>query len=1754
MGDKVYVDVEFDDHGATQKAEKLDKAIGNIGKTAAGPASSGLTQFESSVTRATAKGAAFGLMAYQLAARVATSFTAQAQAAVQVAARTEALGAVADFLGQRAGKSSQEIAKLTSNLKAQGITTQEASNVIIQLTRANLGLENATKLASAAQNAAFISGMSSSEALGNILHGVVTLQPEVIRYAGITVSLEQAMRQEAQTRKKSIETLTQQERQQLLLNAVLKEAEKIQGTYALSMQYVGKQMSSIPRYVEEAQNAIGKEFLPVLGVFVRMFTEMLKWVTAAPKEFILLAASITALGASFAWAKFLPTWTGYLTNFKSALQGMAAMNLVETGTMWGTKQGKDAAGKFMKGEKVLLDSARSMNILEANAGRLSSTIYKFASLPQLITAVGAAFVTWEVAKGAATGLQYAVEEAIGAIFGITDAQTKWKYAINATLPVLGEAVVWLADWIEHSGDAANAQALNVSQTRLMAEASRVAGHEVKEYAQALAILTAEQKRLSQEAKTPPDFTLSSGSIKGAAQFGTMRRESIQAYNESLGTLMEYPGLLDKVREATRDGTSDLMAFTITASDGSKTVVRGMDAIATAIGVDKQALSTLMELMKKGEQQELALARVQQDAASARVEATQTGLRAKLSQLSLEEAAAIRAAQVDADSYESGQQMVGALRQKFGAQRAAAIADEERKVTDQITQATQERAKLQADVETRGLTNTLYNIELGTQAKIAAARKEFTRDQDFLRVRAAILRTGEMERQKAIEDARRESAETLLGLEKDMATASNEIANRGLTEKLEAIDIETSAAMAAYQLEHQGEADLQQVLTALARKGALDRSKIETEAAEQLADDIFDLQQDLAKELTTLNRNGVEVRLRQNEQERESALRRIMLEKEGNYELLDLTNKLFDARGQVIEQSIQTYQRVYEEAKAAYDDIRADATATARDVTDAWEKMWEAQFNFLHGGLRATGDLLQELVGDFQALAQIGGEHGLGTVAREIGTIIGALSTAHQGSIKMRMGMDELEKDSVRGWTNIAAGAAQAITAIDQATQSTSRLQNAIGGALAGAQAGAAFGPWGIAVGAIVGGVTGALRGGEGAKVNDIRDAYKESEGGADAIYEKLQKIGRLDLWRPLMAGPGHVKDIEKAIKDIEKAVAEYQARIEAGGRMADAFGRRMDSYADKLLGHLSDYDKLTEDAKSSAEELNQAIADGDRDRVEELLASAQVIQQGMDKAAADINGLAEKAQGTFNTMGQYAAATFTTVLRTTGSLYQAWKAVEEPVGKLLTLQERLGLEANGTTQKFLDMQKSIAGAADQVEALDSVRAMVEGMGAAGQLTSDFIKTAGADVKGLFDSMVEGGMSSEQALALAAPTLQTLWENAEKYHLAVDEGTQALIDQARSQGLVGDHMKDVNERILQVLEAIAKVFGADLPEEAGETRNAISGIGSELDGVDWEDFYNRGVNALEGVRDSASHLVLGRSPGLVHIPQELNNAIEAAKNFRDVGEASMEAVRVSIADLNEEQLTLLNRMIESGETGAQVISQLAQHIADTMGLAGDEVQNYIDAMEAANKAAEDNARIRASQLEVQKQFNDLQRGVGRDIQLGQTTDDRTRRLLELQFQKEDDIERAMDILNDPNSRVSQGQIDQFMEMLEQKYSLMASQVMKEATSASNTSLQDINKLLEVIQQRSTQEIATLTRYSSAGQFYNDVVAKVGANRRGAENVQLAEAATQLGNGLTINVGGVTVSLQDMTEMEAQEALGVAVMDAMKRQGVRFSTRG
>jgi hypothetical protein len=199
-----------------------------------------------------------------------------AKDSAMVAARAETLRVVLKQVGTQAGYSEEQIAFALKSVKAMGITTAAAAQSLVQMAQANVEWADASKLARLAQDAAVIANINSSEAFNRLITGMQRGNTIMLRTMGLNVDFQKAYQETANTLGKTKDELTEAEMAQARVNAVMKAGEAIAGSYEAAYETVGKGLTSLPRLIEDAQEAWGELFKPLLKVRVEMEKKLWK--------------------------------------------------------------------------------------------------------------------------------------------------------------------------------------------------------------------------------------------------------------------------------------------------------------------------------------------------------------------------------------------------------------------------------------------------------------------------------------------------------------------------------------------------------------------------------------------------------------------------------------------------------------------------------------------------------------------------------------------------------------------------------------------------------------------------------------------------------------------------------------------------------------------------------------------------------------------------------------------------------------------------------------------------------------------------------------------------------------------------------------------------------------------------------------------------------------------------------------------------------------------------------------------------------------------------------------------------------------------------------------------------------------------------------------------------------------------------------------------------------------------------------------
>lgn len=328
--------------GAKKTQDDLNK-VGKAGKQAGKDVEQGTDVMAGGAKRAAI--AAGKLFAAYKGADILIGLIAQS---TQLAARYETLGTVMNTVTGNMGISAQASDGLADSVRQMGITLHQSRNTIISMAQAQLDLSKASELARVSQDAAVIAGVDSSQALGRIIHGIKAGQTETLRTIGINVNFQRSYQKLALQLDKNASALTESEKAQARMNAVMEQGERIAGAYEAAMTTAGKKVTSLARQQQDLLTKFGEIFTPAYAIVIDELTDALKGMNSTmddTKENGAMEAlqedmsQVTAATITMVKTGFLPAQAAF--NFLQATTGSLAA-ILKFDMAYGANEVRDA--------------------------------------------------------------------------------------------------------------------------------------------------------------------------------------------------------------------------------------------------------------------------------------------------------------------------------------------------------------------------------------------------------------------------------------------------------------------------------------------------------------------------------------------------------------------------------------------------------------------------------------------------------------------------------------------------------------------------------------------------------------------------------------------------------------------------------------------------------------------------------------------------------------------------------------------------------------------------------------------------------------------------------------------------------------------------------------------------------------------------------------------------------------------------------------------------------------------------------------------------------------------------------------------------------------------------------------------------------------------------------------------------------------------------------------------------------------------
>ncbi len=211
---------------------------------------------------------------------------------MMLAARYETLGVVMNVVGKNAGYTQSQMDGFQAGLQKTGISAIESRQGLALMAQAQIDFANSSKLARIAQDAAVIGNINSSEAFNRMMTGLSTGQSILMHHLGLMTNFEQAYLDAAHAVGKTANDLTNSEKAQIRVNEVIRAGAGIAGSYEAAMGTVGKQLTSMPRYINDLMVKIGSMGQGPLFTLVSLITNSLKTISKNFEEISSVASTL----------------------------------------------------------------------------------------------------------------------------------------------------------------------------------------------------------------------------------------------------------------------------------------------------------------------------------------------------------------------------------------------------------------------------------------------------------------------------------------------------------------------------------------------------------------------------------------------------------------------------------------------------------------------------------------------------------------------------------------------------------------------------------------------------------------------------------------------------------------------------------------------------------------------------------------------------------------------------------------------------------------------------------------------------------------------------------------------------------------------------------------------------------------------------------------------------------------------------------------------------------------------------------------------------------------------------------------------------------------------------------------------------------------------------------------------------------------------------------------------------------------------
>lgn len=633
----------------------------------------------------------------------------------------------------------------------------------------------------------------------------------------------------------------------------------------------------------------------------------------------------------------------------------------------------------------------------------------------------------------------------------------------------------------------------------------------------------------------------------------------------------------------------------------------------------------------------------------------------------------------------------------------------------------------------------------------------------------------------------------------------------------------------------------------------------------------------------------------------------------------------------------------------------------------------------------------------------------------------------------------------------------------------------------------------------------------------------------------------------------------KAVTDFLRAMAD-QAGEALNRVVAGLIGQSTENM--KTITDLLD-NKIPDLLKKEDELLDKIADEDDPRKLNALKRELEQVREELTKAFAEADRLnagmvnfAEGGQATFDRMSRLITVTFAAGIGSGKTFLEMLKQIAPSLDYMAQAAEKFGLTTSESFAGLLGLAEFAKLNPMLVESVDGINQLTKALTNMGAMNQQTFNDLGGSLVDMRQQMMDAGATGEQAFAMLQPSLQTLWELQQQFGFEVDEATQKLLDEAKAAGVVGEkhksatqQMVDGIEKMVDRMERLLMHFGVDFPAEAESSATTAQGAMDDTgaavddttqriyDGVRaWQEYGAAAQQAGQAGYQATYSTSYGNSPGgLIDVQEKLDALkkqwIEQGKAARGgLGEAKHtidelmatltdalhDLEHYTMSDINQQLDTIEQRRIQSTikflkdmegasqemiDAGLEAINRLAELQSR------DAVWDYRhkqekEALEEQNRLIEEQKRIQEEAEAAAKRWANALRDISESLQTEGLDNGVQRRLLELQFQYQRDVEAFMETMEG----ATQAQIDQGLAGLLALYALRRRKIEEEAAAEDalmRKRWDDINRnMAQELQLENTEDPLEKKLLSLQFQYQKDVESFT-EQMKGATQAQIDE---------------------------------------------------